>query len=113
MRIGLGHGRVTMTRQRVTLTPRLALAAVAGSLAYAGLAILAWGGFAAFFSHPARLVLAVVLFALTAVALFAGGNLSAGEREDRANRWVLAALGLLGLLEAYWPAYNTPQRAVG
>jgi hypothetical protein len=27
-------------------------------------------------------------------------------REDRANRWVIAAFGLIGLLDAYLPAYT-------
>ena len=27
-------------------------------------------------------------------------------REDRANRWVIAAFGLIGLLAAYLPAYT-------
>ncbi len=40
------------------------------------------------------------------MALFSGGNLSTGEREDRANRWVLIAFGLIGLLSAYLPAYT-------
>ena len=78
--------------------------AVAATLAYLGLAILGWGGFAAFFSHPALIALAVATFGLSGVALFSGGNLSPGEREDRANRWVIAALGLIGLLAAYLPA---------
>ncbi len=78
--------------------------AVAATLAYLGLAILGWGGFAAFFSHPALIALAVATFVLSGVALFSGGNLSPGEREDRANRWVIAALGLIGLLAAYLPA---------
>src|SRR6266481_5624594 len=75
-----------------------------GTAAYLGLAILGWGGFAAFFSHPALIALAVATFGLSGVALFSGGNLSPGEREDRANRWVIAALGLIGLLAAYLPA---------
>jgi protein-S-isoprenylcysteine O-methyltransferase Ste14 len=33
-------------------------------------------------------------------------NLSPGVREDRANRWVIAAFGLIGLLDAYLPAYT-------
>jgi hypothetical protein len=33
-------------------TPRLMLITITGTLAYFGLAILGWGGFAAFFSHP-------------------------------------------------------------
>jgi hypothetical protein len=71
----------------MTVTPRLAVVTIVGTLAYLGLAVLGWGGFAAFFAHPARIALAVIVFVLAGVALFAGGNLSPGEREDRANRW--------------------------
>ncbi|HEY6604240.1 MAG TPA: isoprenylcysteine carboxylmethyltransferase family protein [Xanthobacteraceae bacterium] len=90
----------------MTPTPKLAAFAIAGSLAYLGLAILGRGGFAAFFSHASLIALAIVLFVLTGVALFSGGNLSPGEREDRGNRWVLTAFGLIGLLLAYLPAYT-------
>jgi protein-S-isoprenylcysteine O-methyltransferase Ste14 len=79
---------------------------IGGTAAYLGLAILGWGGFAAFFSHPALTALAIVLFALSGAAVFAGGNLSPGEREDRSNRWVLVAFGLIGLLDGYLPAYT-------
>ncbi len=47
-----------------------------------------------------------MLFAMSVVALLSEGNLSTGEREDHANRWVLAAFGLIGLLSAYLPAYT-------
>jgi protein-S-isoprenylcysteine O-methyltransferase Ste14 len=90
----------------MTPTPKLVVFAIVGSLAYLGLAILGRGGFAAFFSHAALTTLAIVLFVLSGVALFSGGNLSAGEREDRGNRWVLAAFGLIGLLLAFLPAYT-------
>src|SRR5215207_4164486 len=43
---------------------------------------------------------------LTGVALFSGGNLSPGEREDRGNRWVIIAFALIGLMSAYLPAYT-------
>jgi protein-S-isoprenylcysteine O-methyltransferase Ste14 len=79
---------------------------VIGTVAYLGIAVLGWGAFAAFFSHPALIALAIVFFALSGAALFAGGNLSPGEREDRGNRWVIGALGLIGLLAAYLPAYT-------
>jgi protein-S-isoprenylcysteine O-methyltransferase Ste14 len=79
---------------------------VVGTLGYLGLAILGSGGFAAFFSHPALIALTIVGFVLTGVALFSSGNLSPGEREDRGNRWVLAAFGVIGLLMAYIPAYT-------
>jgi protein-S-isoprenylcysteine O-methyltransferase Ste14 len=78
----------------------------AGTSAYLGLAILGAGGFAAFFSHKALTALAVALFALAAAAVFAGGNLSSGVREDRSNRWVVAAFAVIGLLAGYLPAYT-------
>jgi protein-S-isoprenylcysteine O-methyltransferase Ste14 len=90
----------------MTLTPRLALFTVVVALAYLGLAILGAGGFEAFFSHPPLIALTIVYFVLVGVALFSRGNLSSGEREDRGNRWVLAAFGIIGLLSAYLPAYT-------
>ena|SRR5438128_10455605 len=74
--------------------------------AYLGLAVLGWGGSADFFCRPAFIALSVVLFALSGAALFADGNLSPGEREDRGNRWVIAAFTAIGLLDAYLPAYT-------
>src|SRR5262249_52838392 len=38
--------------------------------------------------------------------LFSRGNLSSGEREDRSNRWVLAAFALIGVAAGYLPAYT-------
>src|SRR5271169_4347843 len=87
-------------------SPRLALFTVAATLAYLGLAIHGWGGFAAFFSHTALIAVSVLLILMAGVALFTRGNLSSGEREDRANRWVIVALGLIGTLAAYLPAYT-------
>jgi protein-S-isoprenylcysteine O-methyltransferase Ste14 len=84
----------------------LALLTLVGTLAYVGLAVLGMGGFVAFFSHPALVALTLVLFALSTAALFTKANLSPGEREDRGNRWVLAAFGVIGLLAAYVPAYT-------
>lgn len=88
-----------------TPTPALALLAVTATLAYLGLAILGRGGFASFYSEPALVALTIITFALAAAALFSGGNLSSGEREDRSKRWVIAAFALIGLLDAYLPAY--------
>jgi protein-S-isoprenylcysteine O-methyltransferase Ste14 len=86
--------------------PALMLATLAGTLAYLGLAILGWGGFGAFFSHTPLVALTLVLFALTFLAPFSGGNLSSGVREDRENRWVLVAFGIIGVLSAFLPAYT-------
>src|SRR5215468_8494455 len=79
---------------------------VLGVCAYTGLAILGWGGFRPFFSHPALIALVAVLFALSILSFFAGGNLNAGVREDRGNRWVIPVFGVIGFLNAYLPAYT-------
>ena len=50
--------------------------------------------------------LTIAVFVMSVVALFSGGNLSRGEREDRSNRWVLVAFAIVGLLAAYLPAYT-------
>jgi protein-S-isoprenylcysteine O-methyltransferase Ste14 len=87
-------------------TPRLILITIIATLVYLGLAVLGWGGFAAFFSHPALIALAITVLVLSGIAIFSGGNLSPGVCEDRANRWVIGAFGLIGPLDAYLPAYT-------
>ncbi|MBV8669171.1 MAG: isoprenylcysteine carboxylmethyltransferase family protein, partial [Candidatus Eremiobacteraeota bacterium] len=83
---------------------RLALVIIGVGL-YFGLAIVGEGGFAQFFSHPPLIALAVVTLALSIAALFAGGNVSSGVREDRGNRWVIAAFSIIGLLAGLLPAW--------
>jgi protein-S-isoprenylcysteine O-methyltransferase Ste14 len=84
---------------------KIGLVSVVSTALFLGLAILGWGGVAAFFAHPARIAVVVITLALVVASLFTQGNLSAGEREDRANRWVLAALLPIGLLAAWLPAW--------
>jgi protein-S-isoprenylcysteine O-methyltransferase Ste14 len=79
------------------------LITVPATLAYLGLAILGWGSFAAFFSHPPLIALAITLLVLSGVAVFSGGV--SGVHEDRANRWVIA-FGLIESFDAYLPAYT-------
>ena len=86
--------------------PVLALASAGGVVVFLGLAILGWGGFDAFFANPARVALVVATVAMVVPALFSAANLSSGEREDRSNRWIIGALGLIGLLSAWLPAYT-------
>lgn len=86
--------------------PKLAFVTVPSVAAYLGLAVLGRGGPAAFFSHPPLIAVAIVLVALSAAAVFSGGNLSPGVREDRTNRWVIAVLIPVGFLSAYLPAYT-------
>lgn len=90
----------------VTMRIARLMLVLVGTAAYLGLAVLGWGGLTAFLSHPPLVALAIVTFALAGVSLFADVSLSSGEREDRGNRWVLVAFGLLGLLDGYLPAYT-------
>ena len=90
----------------MTPTPTIVFTSIVGSLLYFGLAILGAGGFAAFFSHRPLIAITVIGLILAGVALFSGGNLSPGEREDRANRWVLVVFGIIGILSAWLPAYK-------
>jgi protein-S-isoprenylcysteine O-methyltransferase Ste14 len=76
------------------------------SAAYLGLAVLGWGGFGSFFSHPALLALTIAIVALAAAGLFSEGNLSSGVRKDREDRWVMAVFALIGLLDAFLPAWT-------
>jgi len=66
--------------------------------------VLGEGGFGAFFSNGALTALAVVTVAALIASLFSQVNLNAGEREDRANRWVIPAFGALGVALAIAPA---------
>ena len=73
---------------------------------FLALAVAARGGIGAFFSQPALIGLTVVLIALCAAALVAGGNLSPGVREDTSNRWVIAVFGVITLLIVFLPPWS-------
>jgi protein-S-isoprenylcysteine O-methyltransferase Ste14 len=81
-------------------------AVMGGGIAYFALPIWGWGGVSAFFGHPAFWALTIVYFGLAVIALFVGGNLSPGVREDRSNRWVVPALAILSLANGYLPAWD-------
>jgi protein-S-isoprenylcysteine O-methyltransferase Ste14 len=89
----------------MTPNARLVLVGV-GTIIYLGLAVLGWSGLAAFLSHPALVAVVVATFVLAGASLLAGGNISPGVREDRGNRWVIAAFAVIGLLDAWLPAYT-------
>ena len=84
------------------VTPRLAFINMVSTLTYLGLAVLGWGGFAGCFSHPSLIALVVALFVMAGAGLFSCGNVSPGVREDRGNRWVLVAFGVIALSMAYF-----------
>src|SRR5690242_16265104 len=87
-------------------TLRMGLISVVAVALYLGLAAWGEGGLSAFVAHPPLVALALITVALTVAALFSAGNLSSGEREDRGNRWVLLAFGVIGLVSAWLPAYT-------
>jgi protein-S-isoprenylcysteine O-methyltransferase Ste14 len=78
---------------------------IAGTVQF-GLAIMLLGGWTAFFSHPALIALTVGTLAGIFVAPFSNANLNSGEKEDRANRWVFTAFGLIALASAILPPYT-------
>jgi protein-S-isoprenylcysteine O-methyltransferase Ste14 len=82
------------------------LLAIAGTVLYLWLAVAGIGGLRAFLSHPPLIALTAIFFMLTIVAIFAGGNVSPGIREDRRNRWVLPAVIVISLASGYVPAWN-------
>jgi len=88
------------------ISAKLAFFAIVGTLAYLGLTVWGMGGFAAFFAHGSLVVVALATVVMTVLSLFTEVNLSSGEREDRANRWVLPAFGVIGLLSGFLPAYT-------
>jgi protein-S-isoprenylcysteine O-methyltransferase Ste14 len=87
------------------LAARLALVVISTAV-YLGLAVLGIGGLAAFLSHAPLIALAAIFFILSIAAVFAGGNVSPGVREDRGNRWVVGAVVAIGLFSAYLPAWS-------
>lgn len=84
----------------------LAVVALGATSLYLGLGVWGEGGFVAFFSRPALIVVAALTLVQAMFAPFTSGNLSSGVREDRGNRWVLIVFGLIGLLTAYVPGWS-------
>lgn len=74
---------------------------------FLGISILASGGFAAFFVHLARISIAIVTCLFMGVSPLMPGKLNPGKEEDRGNRWVLSAFGVLGVLLAFLPPFSS------
>src|SRR6516162_5914768 len=85
---------------------RLAALTVLSLAAFLSLAIAGAGGAGRFFSYAPLTAVTVVMVALGFAALFSEGHIGTGVREDRSNRWVIAALTALSVLDAYLPAYT-------
>jgi protein-S-isoprenylcysteine O-methyltransferase Ste14 len=85
---------------------KIVVTAVVSIVIQFGLAIVGWGGWSAFFAHSALRALAWVTVGLVVLSIPSGGGMSTGEKEDRGNRWVLGAFGIIALLMAYFSAYT-------
>jgi protein-S-isoprenylcysteine O-methyltransferase Ste14 len=89
------------------LTPaKVLVSSLIVATAQFAVAIALLGGWARFFSHPALTALTIATLALILVAPFSDVNLSSGEKEDRANRWVFFAFGVIALAGAVLPPYS-------
>jgi protein-S-isoprenylcysteine O-methyltransferase Ste14 len=89
-----------MTSVKVLIT------AVVSIIIQFALAIAGWDGWNKFFAHSAFKAIAVVMLVLSLLAIPSGGGVSTGEKEDRSNRWVLWAFGVIVLLMAFFSAYT-------
>jgi protein-S-isoprenylcysteine O-methyltransferase Ste14 len=74
------------------------------TLLYCLLPVAGAGGLAPLLSRPPLVALGIALLAMVVTSCIVGGNISRGVREDRDNRWVLAAFSVLLLLNGYLPA---------
>lgn len=88
------------------LKPRMAALSLGSVALFIALALAAGGGFSAGGFDAPMTALVVITLSLLVAALFTRASLSGGVREDRANRWVIVALGLLGLALAVAPPYG-------
>jgi len=85
---------------------KLLISAAVSIVVQFALAIAGWGGWESFFAHSALRALAWVTVGLSVLAVFSGGGMNTGEKEDRGNRWVLWAFSVIALLIAYFAAYT-------
>ena len=88
----------------MSFAARLVLILVSVGL-YLGLAVLGEGGIEPFLIDPPLTALAAATILAVVAALFVGGSVSAGVREDRGNRWVLWAVSVIGIADGFLPAF--------
>ena len=97
--------KVSGMKGRLSPAKVLIVSLISGTVQF-GLAIVILGGWTAFFGHPALTVLTLSTLGMMLVAPFSKGNLSSGEKEDRANRWVFTGFGLVAIASAIVPPYT-------
>ena len=88
------------------MTPLVKAASVLiSTLVYLGVAVVCRGGIAAVLAQPALVAVVIVTLIAAVAALFVGGNLSPGIKEDRGNRWVLPVFTVIAVLAAALPPW--------
>jgi protein-S-isoprenylcysteine O-methyltransferase Ste14 len=80
--------------------------------AHIGLAVAGWGGWHHLTGHPARAMACGLTVLLAVTAACTRVNMSAGRREDAANRWVFAPSMAIWLFLAFFPAF-ADRRQIG
>jgi protein-S-isoprenylcysteine O-methyltransferase Ste14 len=94
-----GEGAKPMTKLKMAATMAIT------TPLYLALPVLGEGGLSATMAKPAVVAAFIITTVSAMAALFTEASVSPGVREDRANRWVLAAFGVLGLLGGFLPAW--------
>ena len=84
----------------------MVVVALGATGAYMALAVWAEGGVHAFLAHGPLIAIAVITAIAAVIAPFTSGNLSAGVKEERDNRWVIVFFAVVGLLTGYLPAWS-------
>jgi protein-S-isoprenylcysteine O-methyltransferase Ste14 len=86
--------------------PRIVVTSSVGVIVQIALTILAWGDWATFFAHPARIWLVIGSFLLLFVAWFSStSGLSPGETHSSASKTILYGFGIVILAIVLVPAY--------
>lgn len=105
MHLALREREVRIIKSSLTPARVLVSSLIAASVQF-GLAMVLLGGWTTFFSHPALVALTIATLGLIVVGPLSNVNLSSGEKEDRANRWVFIAFGVVALASAVVPPYT-------
>ena len=83
---------------------RMASATAVSLALFLGLGIAGAGGPSRFFAQAPFVALTLTTVGLGIAALFSAAHIGSGVREDRSDRWVIAAFTILGVALAYLPA---------
>jgi protein-S-isoprenylcysteine O-methyltransferase Ste14 len=77
---------------------------------YLGLAVLGEGGIEPFLDDSPLTAIAGATILAVVAALFVGGNVDTGVREDRSNRWVIWIFSMIGIADGFLPAFADRER---